>query len=79
MQSSQIMVVAIIAIIFGSLALRDYWKHQARQQRSKDSSSDSEDADELNARIDLLEERVRTLEKIVTDPRDNLSRQINNL
>ncbi|MEM8982067.1 MAG: hypothetical protein AAGC71_03515 [Pseudomonadota bacterium] len=79
MQSSQIMVVAIIAIIFGSLALRDYWKHQARQQRSKESSTDTENVDELNARIDLLEERVKTLEKIVTDPRDSLARQINNL
>lgn len=76
MQSAHLLAFLIILTIFGSMALRDYFKHVGRRHHER---ADEEDADELNARIDLLEERVRTLEKIVTDPRDDLSRQINSL
>ncbi|MEL7536308.1 MAG: hypothetical protein AAFX44_14395 [Pseudomonadota bacterium] len=76
MQSAHILAFLIILTIFGSMALRDYFKYRSRAERDRE---DLNEADDLNARIDLLEERVRTLEKIVTDPRDDLSRKINSL
>ena len=76
MTSSHLLAFLIVLTIFGSFALRDYFKHMGRGRKDR---ADAAEADELNARIDLLEERVRTLEKIVTDPRDDLSRKINSL
>ena len=76
MSSSHLLAFLIILTIFGSMTLKEYFKSMGRNRRDK---ADAEETDELNARIDLLEERVRTLEKIVTDPRDSLSRQINSL
>ncbi len=76
MQSSHILAFLIILVIFGSKAMSDYFKSRTRANKRQ---RDSAETDELNARIDLLEERVRTLEAIVTDPRESLSRQINSL
>ncbi|MEM7278950.1 MAG: hypothetical protein AAF385_12565 [Pseudomonadota bacterium] len=75
MSSSHIFVLGIIAIVFGSKILTDYLK----SQRLRKDSQPDEQTEELLRRIDTLEDRVRVLEQIVTDPRESLSRKISNL
>lgn len=64
------MIVAIVAITAGGKAIKDMAK---LRQGSKDQRS------EFAERVDLLEERVRTLEQIITDKRSRLKDEIDSL
>lgn len=75
MQSSHLFILLILVIIFGSKMLGDYLKGRSH---GRDKNANKE-AEIMMTRIDELEERVRVLEQIVTDPRESLSRKINNL
>jgi len=75
MQSSHLLVVLIFIIIFGSKVLGDYYRSRSRGREK----AEDEEAVLMMAKIDELEERIRVLEQIVTDPKESLSRQINNL
>ena len=66
------MVVIIVAIACGAGAYNNYLK--TRRQESKSAPSE-----ELRAELDALRERVETLEKIVTDDKYQLHRELSEL
>lgn len=73
------MWTAIALICIAAIAGEAYRKKQER----KGQVADSEHLDELNRKIDRLDidlrERVETLERIVTDRREDLKRQFDHL
>ena len=66
------MVVIIVAVSCGAGVLNNYIK-------SKNEESSIEDQDHLLAELDELRQRVETLEKIVTDEKYQLRRELDNL
>ncbi|MEM1173594.1 MAG: hypothetical protein AAGA33_04025 [Pseudomonadota bacterium] len=68
------MVVWIVAIVMVAGLIEKYMKLKAK---SRDNSAEL-DAD-TNARIVELEERVQVLERIVTENKFDLKKQINDL
>lgn len=69
--------IALIVIVTSSAqALRSYFK-------ARGSSAGKEEIDHLNKRMDDLENnlrgRIETLERIVTDSKDDLKRQFDHL
>lgn len=75
MQSSHILALTIvIAALFYALIER-----VLKNRHSKPRREEVEARESMMLRIEELEERVRVLEQIVTDPRESLSRKINNL
>ncbi len=75
MQSSHILALLIVAIIFGTKVAGDYFRARAKEREVKRPA----ETDDMLRQIATLEERVRVLEQIVTDPRESLSRKISNL
>lgn len=66
-------IVAIVAIVMCADTIQ-----KVARARAQKKLSDTE-SDELVARIDALEERVRVLERIVTEDRHSLRREIDRL
>ena len=66
-------VVCIVAIVFAADAYNKYLKMQ-KQKEQHDPN-----LDESLAKIERLEERIRVLERIVTEKKFDLSREIDNL
>jgi cell division protein FtsB len=66
-------VVCIVVVVFAADTYQKYlkMKHQGRQRDSE--------LEESLARIDMLEERIRVLERIVTESKTDLGREIDNL
>jgi len=73
------MVVAIVFICIIGGVLSSYFK--SREQRRDANASSHREADELRELIDSLEDRIRVLERIVTDTsgREDLLRQFREL
>lgn len=65
-------IVAIVAI-WGVVQIAAYWT------RSRREASDGKLGEEQREAIAALEERVRTLERIVTDDRGSLVRKFDDL
>ena len=66
-------IVCIVAIVFAADTYNKYLKTQkVREQRDPD-------LDESLAKIEKLEERIRVLERIVTENKFDLSQEIDNL
>jgi hypothetical protein len=65
--------VAIVAIVM----IADTIKKVARAKASKRVGD--KEAEEMLARIDTLEERIRVLERIVTEDKHDLRREISRL
>ncbi len=65
-------VIVVIGCLTG--VINNYLK-----TRQKTGAIDSEDVDEAFERIENLEERIRVLEKVVTDDRYELKQQIERL
>ena len=74
MNSSLYFVVCIVAIVFTANTLQTYLK--TRKQKPADNSAELE---ETLAKIDVLEERIRVLERIVTENKYDLKSEINRL
>ena len=70
------MVVVIVAIVFGTKAWRDHMRF--REMRANERASDA-DFDRMTQEVARLKERVRVLEKIVTDGDKRLSEEISKL
>ncbi|MEZ6000283.1 hypothetical protein [Hyphomonas sp.] len=70
------MVVVIVAIVFGTKAWRDHMRF--KQMRANERASDA-DFDRMTQEVARLKERVRVLEKIVTDGDKHLSEEISRL
>lgn len=66
-------VVAIVAIVMIAQTMQEFSRSRARKKSSDAGSG------ELQSRIDALEERVRVLERIVTEDKHDLRREINRL
>jgi hypothetical protein len=70
---------AIALIVIAGIA-GEAWRHYIK---SRNSGANKEALDGLNNRIDALEtemkDRVETLERIVTDSKDDLKRQFDHL
>lgn len=67
-------VVCIVAIVFTADTIQKYLKMKS----AKSAASDPE-LEETLAQIDRLEERIRVLERIVTENKHDLGREIDNL
>jgi hypothetical protein len=70
------MVVVIVAIVFGTKAWRDHMRF--KEMRANNRESDVE-FDRMADEVARLKERVRVLEKIVTDGEHNLREEISRL
>lgn len=73
MNGTLVFVLLITAIVLGSGLIKAWI-----QQRSKTPEPNGE-AEEMLAKIDLLEERIQVLERIVTEHNIDLRQQIDNL
>lgn len=66
-------IVLIVMVVMGFTALQSWIKH-----RNKAIESGGE-AQDMLAKIDVLEERIRVLERIVTERNIDLKQQIDEL
>lgn len=73
MSSSYAFVLCIIAIVMIAQVIQAYLKH-----RYKKPEVDTELEDTL-AKIDVLEERIQVLERIITENRFDLKKEIDQL
>lgn len=67
-------VITVIAIVMFAGILKEYLRNRREAQPQRD-----EEWEGMVSRLQELEERVRVLERIVTDPRDSLKREIGGL
>ncbi len=73
MNSSLFFVVCIVAIVFTAQTIQKYLK-------MKDEKKDADpELEESLANIERLEERIRVLERIVTENKFDLGREIDKL
>ena len=70
MDHGQFFILSIIIVVFGARIIRDHLRFKHIQPR--------EDP-QYQARMDTLEQRVRTLERIVTDKGYDLKREFDKL
>lgn len=73
MNSNLSFVVCIVAIVMCASIIRTYIRH--RRQVPEDDT----ELEETLAKIEVLEERIRVLERIVTENRFDLKREIDSL
>lgn len=73
MSSSHVFVLCIIAIVMCANVIRAYLKH-----RYKNPEVDTE-LEETLAKVDVLEERIQVLERIITENRFDLKKEIDQL
>jgi len=66
-------IVAVVAIGCATGLISDYLKTRRKELERGDSVS------EYESRIDTLEERIRVLERIVTEKNHDLKKEINEL
>lgn len=67
-------VVCIVAIVFTADTIQKYMKMKNDEKRAQDP-----ELEETLAQIERLEERIRVLERIITENKYDLSREIGNL
>lgn len=66
-------VICLVAIVVTADTIQKIYKTRAAKQES------AADTDEAMAKLDQLEERIRVLERIVTESKHDLRREINRL
>jgi len=74
MNSTLLFVLLLVSIVMGT-KLVDTWLKQAKQP----ASAEDEELEKALGKIDELEERVRVLERIITENRFDLKREIDAL
>ncbi|MDH3304891.1 MAG: phage shock protein B [Gammaproteobacteria bacterium] len=67
-------VVCIVAIVFTADTIQKYMKMKNDEKRAQDP-----ELEETLAQIERLEERIQVLERIITENKYDLSREISNL
>ncbi|MBT8103820.1 MAG: hypothetical protein KJO95_12675 [Gammaproteobacteria bacterium] len=67
-------VVCIVAIVFTALTIQKYLVLKNEERRAQDP-----ELEETLEQIERLEERIKVLERIVTENKHDLSREIGNL
>ncbi|MEO1202757.1 MAG: hypothetical protein AAFX10_08625 [Pseudomonadota bacterium] len=75
MQSAHLFVIVLVSLGLLFAAYQSRLKYRS----SRNEAAENEDVEAMQARIDELEERIRVLEQIVTDPKEELSRKIGSL
>ena len=73
MNSSLVFVLLLVGIVMTTGVMRTYL-----QQRHREPENNQE-LEETLAKIDLLEERIRVLERIITENRFDLKKEIDSL
>lgn len=73
MNSSLIFVVCIVAIVFTAQTIQKYLKMQHEKQKN------DPELEETLGHIERLEERIKVLERIVTENKFDLGREIDRL
>ncbi len=73
MNSSLVFVLLIIAMVMCTSIVQTYLKQRKVEPES------NEDLEETLAKIELLEERIKVLERIVTENRFDLKKEIDSL
>jgi hypothetical protein len=71
----KVFVLLILLIVFGSITIQNRMKHNSKRDGKKDDAEQQA----LKARVAELEDRVRVLERIVTDRRERLKEEIDAL
>lgn len=74
MNSTFVFVLCIIAIVFTAQTIQKYMKMKSAERETQDP-----ELEETLAQIERLEERIRVLERIVTENKYDLSREISKL
>ena len=74
MNSTFIFVLSIIAIVFTAQTIQKYMKMKSEEQATLDP-----ELEESLAQIERLEERIRVLERIVTEHKYDLKQEISKL
>jgi hypothetical protein len=69
-----VFIICIVAIVVGADTIQKIYKVRSGK-REKDTAPD----EEASAKLDQLEERIRVLERIVTESKHDLGREIKNL
>lgn len=67
-------VVCIVAIVFTAQTIQKYMKIKSDEKKAQDP-----ELEETLAQIERLEERIKVLERIVTENKYDLSREISDL
>ncbi len=73
MNSSLVFVLLVVAIVMTANVLRTYINRRQRQPET------NEELEETLAKIELLEERIEVLERIITENRFDLKKEIDDL
>lgn len=74
MNSSFVFVLCIIAIVFTAQTIQKYMKIKSEERATQDP-----ELEETLAQIERLEERIQVLERIVTESKHDLTREISRL
>jgi hypothetical protein len=74
MSGNNIFVLSIIAIVLFASVWRTRYKHYRRPERD-----DNPELEGTLQKIDQLEERIRVLERIITENRYDLKKEIDSL
>jgi cell division protein FtsB len=67
-------VVCIVVVVFAADSYQKYLKTQQQKKQEHDP-----ELEESLAKIDMLEERIRVLERIVTENKRDIGREIDGL
>lgn len=72
-------IVLIVTVVMIAETVRSVAKAKAVAQAEAQKGANDEDARAMMQRIDALEERIRVLERIVTEDKHDLRREISKL
>ena len=73
MNSSLVFVLLLVGIVMCANVCNTYLKQRKKQP------DDNQELEETVAKIDVLEERIRVLERIITENRIDLKQEIDSL
>lgn len=71
----KILALFIVAIVFGSMTIKEWLKHKSREAQRGDNA----ETKALKEQVADLEDRVRVLERLATDKRERLKEEIDAL
>lgn len=72
-------ILIAVALVLGYLYLTKLEKNKAKKAGRKDAGLQSAEVESLRQEIATLDERIQVLERIVTDSRYDLDKEINDL
>jgi len=72
-------IVLIVTVVMIAETVRSVAKAKAVAQAEAQKGANNEEVGQMMQRIDALEERIRVLERIVTEDKHDLRREISNL